>query len=188
MGVRSFPNATGYDFSDRVRPPNIGIASARLPVSDVDALAERIAASGVALAARRQIVDMAPYGKVKMVAVRASGGGQQWTEFFEPGVEPMTKEEFSDVLKGGKHGTWAGVGGGAGEIFFNDDGSAKVTFGRGEAIGTWTLKGNAICTSWRTLRDGRESCAVYYHLSGNDFQSFQMNGAGRRFHDVQLNA
>ena len=181
MGVRSFPNTTGYDFSDRVRPPNIGIASARLPVNDIDALADRIVTSGVALAARRQIVDMAPYGKVKMLAVRTPGGGQQWTEFFEPKAEPMTKEEFSGVLKGGKQGTWTGVGGGGGEIFFNDDGSAKVTFGCGEAVGTWTLKGNAICTSWTTLRDGRESCAVYYHLSGNDFQSFQMDGQAEGF-------
>ncbi len=181
MGVRSFPNATGYDFSDRVRPPNIGIASARLPVADLDALADRILASGLSLAAPRQIVNLAPYGKVKMLAVRTPGGGKQWTEFFQPSAEPMSKDEFAQFLEGGKQGAWTGVGGGSGEIFFNDDGSAKVTFGRGEAVGTWALKGNAICTSWTTLRDSRESCAVYYKLANNDYQSFQMNGQAEGF-------
>lgn len=181
MGVRSFPNAEGFDFSDRVKPPNIGIASARLPVSDIDALADRIERSGLELAAQRQIVNLAPYGLVKMVAVRTPGGGQQWTEFFQPGAQPMSKKEFAEFLDGGKRGTWSGIGGGSGEIYFNDDGSAKVTFGRGEAIGTWALKGNSICTSWTTLRDGRESCAVYYPLSGNDYQSFQMSGQAEGF-------
>lgn len=176
LGVRSFPRATGFDFSDRVRPPNIGIASIRLPVSDIDALADRLIAAGTEIAAKRQIVEMAPYGKVKVLAIRTPGGGKQWTEFFEPNAEPLTNKEFADFLRGGKSGTWAGVGGAEGKIYFNADETAKVTFGRGEATGTWALKGNAICTSWTTLRDGRESCAVYYHLSGNDFQSFQMSG------------
>lgn len=176
IGVRSFPNATGYDFSDRVRPPNIGIASVRLPVSDVNSVAKRIAKSNTDLAAQLQIVNMAPYGKVKMLAYRTPGGSKQWTEIFEPAVEPMTENEFAEFLEDGKSGTWNGVGGASGEIFFNTDGSAKVTFGRGEATGSWALKGNAICTSWTTLRDGRESCAVYYHLTGSDYQSFQMSG------------
>ena len=100
---------------------------------------------------------------------------------FKPAVDPMSKEEFANFLKGGKRGSWTGVGGGAGEIFFNEDGSARVTFGRGEAVGTWALRGNAICTSWTTLRDGRESCAVYYRLTDTDFQSFQMNGQAEGF-------
>ena len=176
LGVRSFPRATGFDFSERARPPNIGIASVRLPVSDIDALAERLSAADTELAAKRQIVEMTPYGKVKMLAIRTPGGGKQWTEFFEPNAMPLTNEEFADFLRGGKSGTWAGIGGAEGRIYFNEDGSAKVTFGSGEAVGTWALKGNSICTSWITLRDGRESCAVYHHLGGNDFQSFQMSG------------
>lgn len=176
IGVRSFPNATGYDFSERVRPPNIGIASVRLPVSDVDVIADRIAKSGVDIEAPLQIVNMAPYGKVKTLAYQSPGGSGQWTEIFEPAAQPMNKAEFANFLKDGQSGTWNGVGGASGEIYFNADGSAKVTFGRGEATGTWALKGNAICTSWTTLRDGRESCAVYYHLSGKDYQSFQLNG------------
>lgn len=176
IGVRSFPNATGYDFSDRAHPPNIGIASVRLPVSDLDTIAERIQKSGIALASDVRIVDMKPYGKVKMLAYRSPGGSGQWTELFEPRAEPMTGTEFSTFLQGGKSGTWSGVGGASGKIYFNADGSAKVTFARGEAVGTWALKGNAICTSWTTLRDGRESCAVYYYLKNKDYQSFQMNG------------
>lgn len=176
LGVRSFPNAKGYDFSDRARPPNIGIASVRLPVSDLDIIVERLAKSGTDLASDLRIVDLKPYGRVKMLAYRSPGGSRQWTELFEPSAEPMTNKEFSALLEGGKSGTWSGVGGASGKIYFNVDGSAKVTFGRGEAIGTWALKGNAICTSWTTLRDGRESCATYYHLADNDFQSFQLSG------------
>lgn len=182
LGVRAFPDAEGFDYSERAGPPNIGIASVRFPVPDVDALAERIENAGHELAAERQVVDMAPYGKVKLLAVRNPGGGNQWVEFFETGAEPLTAEEFRSLVKDGLNGTWQAFGSTTGGISeWNRDGSARVTFGRGEAIGTWTLKGNAICTSWTTLRDGRESCARYYHLGGDRYESFTMAGQPEGF-------
>ena len=182
LGVRTFTKATGYDFSERARPPHLGIASVRFPVTDVDALAERIAKAGIALAAERQIVNLPPYGRVKLLAVRNPGGGNQWVEFFAPGVEPLNKEEFERLLEGGLNGEWQAFGSSTGGISeWHADGSARVTFGRGEATGTWTLKGNAICTSWTTLRDGRESCARYYHLGGRRFESFTMTGQPEGF-------
>ncbi len=182
LGVRAQLQATGYDFSDRAAPPNKGIAAIRLPVGDVDALADRIMEADIPLAAERQIVDLAPYGQVKLLAVRNPGGGNQWVEFFEAGAEPMDRADFQKLLQGGLSGTWQAFGSTTGGISeWNDDGSARVTFGRGEAVGSWALKGNALCTSWTTLRDGRESCAVYYDLGGNRYQSYTMTGQPEGF-------
>ncbi len=182
IGVRSFTQATGYDFSDRAGPPNLGIASVRFPLTDVDALAERIEKAGIGFAAERQIVNLAPYGLVKLLAVRTPGGGNQWIEFFQPGAQPLDRTEFAKLLEGGLSGRWQAFGSTTSGISeWHADGSARVTFGRGEATGSWALKGNAICTSWTTLRDGRESCAVYYHLGGRRYQSFTITGQPEGF-------
>jgi|DEB0MinimDraft_10_1074344.scaffolds.fasta_scaffold66499_2 hypothetical protein len=95
---------------------------------------------------------------------------------------PLDRSSFSRLLEGGLSGTWQAFGSQTNGISeWNADGSARVTFGWGEATETWALKGNAICTSWTTLRDGRESCAVYYDLGGSRYQSFTMTGQPEGF-------
>ncbi|MEM9055807.1 MAG: VOC family protein, partial [Pseudomonadota bacterium] len=76
-----FRDYTGRDFSDRARPPNLGVLMLRYPVPDVEALAVYFERSGVTLAAPVTTVQMAPYGAVKTVAVQAPDGA--WLEFFE---------------------------------------------------------------------------------------------------------
>jgi hypothetical protein len=83
------------------------------------------------------------------------------------------------LLADGARNRWRGFGGAPCDKYtsaFNKDGSAKVTWRTGEAVGTWTLKGNAICTSWTTLRDGREGCAAYYQVDDKTFQSYTVAG------------
>ena len=83
LGVIHFLKARGHDFSDRARPPNIGIAAIRFPFAGLEALEERSANAGISPAVPRQTVEMAPYGRVSVLALRVPGGSGQWIEFFE---------------------------------------------------------------------------------------------------------
>ena len=62
VGVVILSNASGYDYSDRAHPPNIGIAAVRIPHMDLDGIAERAAEAGIELAASLQTVSIVPYG------------------------------------------------------------------------------------------------------------------------------
>jgi len=180
IGARQFLKATGADYSDRARPQNLGIVGMRLAMKDVDALAERMRRDKVEFLAAPRVYTLAPYGLVKGFAVKAPGGSGLWTEFFEQGPKPLTKDEMQTLLAGGAKNKWTGFGGKPCEKCtsdFNKDGSARVSWSSGEAVGTWTLKGNHICTSWTTLRDGRESCAVYYQVGPKTYESY--NSAGQ---------
>jgi hypothetical protein len=179
IGARQFVNATGADYSDRAHPPNLGIVGMRLVMKDVDALAERVRKAKVEIAAPMRVYTLEPYGLVKGFAVKAPGGSGLWTEFFEQGPKPLTKDEMQTLLGNGAKNKWTGFGGAdcpKCTSDFNKDGSAKVSWSRGEAVGQWTLKGNAICTTWTTLRDGRESCAVYYDVGNKTYESYNMAG------------
>ncbi len=177
LGVRQFLNSTGAVYADLAAPPNLGIVAVRLPMKDVDGLAQRVAAAKIPFAAPLQVYNLPPYGKVKGFAVRAPGGSGLWTEFFEMNPEPMTAAEMKDMLSKHTKSSWVPTGWrGGGTSTFNRDGSAEVTWSTGKAVGRWELKGNAICTAWTTLRDGRESCAIYYAVGDKVFQSYTMTG------------
>lgn len=177
IGVRQFLTSTGADYSDRAQPPNLGIVGLRLPMNDIDALATKIAAMKLPFAAPVQVYNLPPYGRVKGFAVRQPGGSGLWTEFFELNPEPMNRAEMQQLLSRGRTSSWVPVGWkGGGTSTFRSDGSAEVTWSTGKAVGRWELKGNAICTEWTTLRDGRESCAVYYNVGGGVYQSYTMTG------------
>lgn len=83
FGGREFPDATGYDFSDRAAPPNLGIAVVRFAVPDVDSLAARLQSRGFALQAEPRTMTLHPYGEVRLFAVRTPGSSQTWLEFIE---------------------------------------------------------------------------------------------------------
>ena len=179
IGARQFLNATSADYADRARPPNLGLVGMRLVMKDVDALAERVTKAKVEMAAPMRVYTLAPYGLVKGFAVKAPGGSGLWTEFFEQDAKPLTKEQMQTLLGNGAKNKWTGFGGAdcpKCTSDFNKDGSAKVSWSRGEAVGSWTLKGNAICTTWTTLRDGRESCAIYYDVGNKTYESYNTLG------------
>ncbi len=176
VGLRRFVNATGYDFTERARPPNLGIMTLRMPFADIDPILERARQARIPVAAEPQIVDLAPYGKVRLAALRAPGSGL-WLEIFEPNAEPLTAAEMKQLLGRGAAGQWKSFGGGTGgTMTYARNGRAQVTWSSGSAEGTWTVKGNTICTAWKTMRDGREQCALYYANGGRSYQSFQLDG------------
>jgi hypothetical protein len=176
IGLRQFLNATGYDFSERARPPNLGVMTIRMPFADIDPILERARRANLPLAAEPQIVDLPPYGKVRLAALRAPGSGL-WVELVEPGAKPLSKAELQALLARGGKGRWKSFGGGnAGTMSYARGGAARVTWASGAETGTWAVKGDALCTAWKTMRDGREQCARYYALGGRDYQSFQLDG------------
>ncbi|MEM6683072.1 MAG: VOC family protein, partial [Pseudomonadota bacterium] len=76
-----FEGYTGRDFSSRAVPPNLGNLMLRFPVPDVDALARYLAGQGIKLEYQPIATTLAPYGKVKLMAIRAPDGA--WLEFFQ---------------------------------------------------------------------------------------------------------
>jgi predicted enzyme related to lactoylglutathione lyase len=176
IGLRQFLTAAGYDFSELAKPPNLGIMTIRLPFKDIDPIVQRARAAKIAFGAEPQIVQMAPYGNVRLAALRAPGSGL-WVEIFEPNVRALTRSEVQAVLKRGGKGRWVSFGGGTGgTMAYSPNGKARVAWANGKAEGTWALKGNALCTAWPSMRDGREQCAVYYAVDGRTYQSFQVDG------------
>jgi len=76
-----FDGIKGRDFSDRAQPPNFGIITYRIHVPDLEAFAAQITARGVVLHRPIARANIAPYGEVKLMVVRAPSGA--WLEFFQ---------------------------------------------------------------------------------------------------------
>lgn len=79
--IFNFEGVVGRDFSDRTHPPNLGILTYRIHVRGLEAYAATLAARGVVLLRPIMPVNLAPYGPVKMMVVKAPSGA--WLEFFE---------------------------------------------------------------------------------------------------------
>jgi hypothetical protein len=185
LGARQFLTAQGHDFAERAKPPNLGLMTLRLPFADIDPLLARVRAAGIALAAQPQIVDLPPYGTVKLAAFRSPGSGM-WVEVFEQGATPLTAEAMRALLGRGARGTWTTLAGSnGGTMRYERNGRAQVTWTSGKADGTWAIKGNSLCTAWKSMRDGREQCAVYYAVDGRTYQSFQLDGTPDGFNTFE---
>ena len=76
-----FEGYSGRNFADYSRPPNLGNLALRFPVPDVDALVAHLESHGVKPEYAPVITEIAPYGRVKITAVRAPDGA--WLEFYQ---------------------------------------------------------------------------------------------------------
>lgn len=178
LGARQFKAATGYDFTARANPPNLGIMTVRIPVADLMAVHGRIVAAKADMPGALQIVRLAPYGTVRALAVRSPGSGL-WLELFQPGAEPMTETELKAFTARGRYATWTRFNNKlTGNVLWRPDGTAHVTWDQGtlDEEGTWAIKGNAVCTAWFRLRNNRELCVHHYRLDGETTQSFTVDG------------
>lgn len=179
LGARQWLTAEGYDFSDRIAAPNLGILSVRLPVPDLDQVLRRLKAAGHELAQEVQILFLEPYGAVRAAMVRSPGGSGQLLTLFEPNAKPMTKAELEAFFAPGRFGEWVRFNGRmTGTIHYMVGGDARVTWENGlDEEGVWVVKGDAICTAWYRLRDFRELCVEHYKIGETITQSFRI-GAG----------
>jgi catechol 2,3-dioxygenase-like lactoylglutathione lyase family enzyme len=64
----------GLDLAARAVPPNLGIVSLRVPVADAAARAATLVAGGLPLFVDLVDVELAPYGRVRLFAVRSPDG------------------------------------------------------------------------------------------------------------------
>ena len=163
----------------RSQTTQVLINGKRLPVPDLDAVLERVTEAGLEVASEMQILFLEPYGAVRAFAVKTPGGSGQWLTLFEPGASPMTKTELVDFLEPGRFGEWVRFNNlMTGTIHYKKGGDARVTWADGlNEEGTWTIKGDAICTAWYRLRDFRELCVEHYRTGESSTQSFRI-GAG----------
>jgi len=74
LELMQFEGLDGRDLSERAQPPNLGILSIRYPVADVDAALAMIEAAGGSAWRGPADVELAPYGRVRLLAVRAPDG------------------------------------------------------------------------------------------------------------------
>ena len=72
--LMEFVGLSGQDFSDRARPPNLGILGVRLPVDDLDAALTRLAAQGIEPTAGPAVMTLAPYGETRWAALQSPSG------------------------------------------------------------------------------------------------------------------
>jgi catechol 2,3-dioxygenase-like lactoylglutathione lyase family enzyme len=79
--ILAFDGADGSDFSERARPPNLGILTLRFPLSDIEGFAKHVAAEGIEVAVAPTRTELKPYGEVWLMAIRGPGG--VWLEFFQ---------------------------------------------------------------------------------------------------------
>ena len=169
-----FSRAIGHDFSDGVRAPRLGVLALRLQVSDESMIAARTKSPKALIAADLQIERLSPYGTVRTMALRAPGGLA--IEMFAPEAKPMTEAELKSRFARGGYATWVRFNNMlTGNVRWNADGTAHVVWDTGnlDELGTWTIKGDAVCTAWTRLRSNRELCVHHYRLDDRTTQSFR---------------
>jgi len=72
--LMQFVGLSGQDYSDRARPPNLGILAVRLPVENLDATLAQLAEFGAVPAAGPGERMLSPYGEIRWAAVRSPSG------------------------------------------------------------------------------------------------------------------
>ena len=85
LELLEFDGITGNDLSARAQPPNLGILTLRYPLHDLDGFVAHLSARGIEMAVPPVATTLAPYGAVRLLAIRGPGG--VWLEFFEAAGE-----------------------------------------------------------------------------------------------------
>jgi hypothetical protein len=72
--LMQFVGLSGQDFSERARPPNLGILGVRIAVDDLDASLMRLSALGFEPSAGPGRRVLSPYGEIYWAAVQSPSG------------------------------------------------------------------------------------------------------------------
>lgn len=72
--LMEFVGLSGQDFSDRARPPNLGLLGVRLPVEDLDNTLSGLSDLGFEPSAGPAMSALAPYGELRWAAMRSPSG------------------------------------------------------------------------------------------------------------------
>ena len=78
--ILQFHGATGRDVSHLAKPPNIGIATLRFPVNQLDNLQEVLEKNNIQIQSRVKM-HLLPYGLVDILAIKTPDN--TWLEFYE---------------------------------------------------------------------------------------------------------
>ena len=171
-----FTRAKAADVSDQIAPDHFGVLALRVMVPDAVAFADHAATAGVKMTAAPQIERLAPYGTLRTTTVTAPGG--MLVEAMSTGAAPMTESELKSRFAQGGSATWVRFNNKlTGSVQWRADGTAHVVWDTGnlDEQGTWTIKGDAVCTAWTRLRFNRELCVHHFALDRNTTQSFRVD-------------
>lgn len=87
----------------------------------------------------------------------------------EGGDRVLTADDLAALIDGGAAWDFRAPGS-TGTQTFAPDGSARITWtrrdgsGGGDSAGAWRRDGNALCTRWDALGQGRETCVHFYRF------------------------
>ncbi|MFW5816856.1 MAG: CpcT/CpeT family chromophore lyase, partial [Wenzhouxiangella sp.] len=99
LELMQFAGLDGRDLSERARPPNLGIVSVRYPVADAEAALVQVRAAGGEAWRGPATINLPPYGRVRVFAVRAPDGAI--VELFSAlGQDAMRLSNLVDALAG----------------------------------------------------------------------------------------
>lgn len=163
----------------KVSAGDIPLPAARIAVADIANLRERMRSK---IVADIQIARYAPHGVSRAMVVEESGAR---LELFEPGARPMTEQELRIFAARGRYSTWTRFNNKlTGSVVWRPDGTAHVKWNQGtlDEEGTWTIRGDAVCTAWFRLRNGQELCVQHYRLFCDTTQSFRADGTPDGIH------
>lgn len=152
---------------------------AQIAVTDIASQRERLLDR---LVSDLQIVRRPTEGTTRAMIVAE---GNSRLELFERGAKPMTERELKDFTAKGQFSTWTRFNNKpTGTVVWRPDGGAHVKWNQGslDEAGTWTIRGDAVCTAWFRLREGKELCVQHYRLFGDTTQSFRADGTPDGIH------
>ena len=92
-----------------------------------------------------------------------------------PETPAISAEEMRELYSEPRDIAWRATGGASGKAFSEPDGSLIGEFPSGREQGTWRIDGNEICTTYESLRGGRESCFTYHAVGDRVYEQYSGN-------------
>lgn len=101
-------------------------------------------------------------------------------------AEEMTAREIQAELVGRMISWWEADGWFTGDLMLGADGEARISVDAptvASDVGRWSLDGNRICTTWRSLREGTAKCYAVERTTAGRFRTsggnvFELRDAG----------
>ena len=97
-------------------------------------------------------------------------------KMIDSGAKQLNGMELEELLTDSVR-TWKNADGSTGTTTFRADGTAKSEWKGGSDEGTWRIKDNQVCTTWKKVRAGIEKCfPAPYKTGDNEYTNFKTDG------------
>ncbi|MFN3987793.1 MAG: hypothetical protein ACK4KV_20060 [Rhodocyclaceae bacterium] len=110
------------------------------------------------------------------VAALATGCATPEKKLQEQGLAPLTAEQIVQQHSYDRTSTFSSTTGSSGQATFTADGRIMVTWADGSDEGTWRIKGDQMCMTFKVIRGGAERCNKIYQTADNEYVQILDNG------------